>query len=50
MLSFNTGEAEYLDDLPPLPNELHGVFVQSTIANGKLKSICAKQCLVINKS
>ncbi|RXG50793.1 Xanthine dehydrogenase 1 [Armadillidium vulgare] len=33
-----SGEAEYLDDIPFLPGELHGYFVQSTIGRGKIKS------------
>ncbi|KAB7507051.1 hypothetical protein Anas_02028, partial [Armadillidium nasatum] len=41
-----SGEAEYLDDIPYLPGELHGYFVQSTIAKGKIKSIDASKCLV----
>ncbi|RXG57174.1 Xanthine dehydrogenase [Armadillidium vulgare] len=40
-----SGEAEYLDDIPYLPGELHGYFVQSTIARGKIKSIDASKCL-----
>ncbi|KAB7507046.1 Indole-3-acetaldehyde oxidase [Armadillidium nasatum] len=40
-----SGEAEYLDDIPFLPGELHGYFVQSTIGRGKIKSIEASKCL-----
>nr|BAS67018.1 aldehyde oxidase [Penaeus japonicus]BBC28100.1 aldehyde oxidase [Penaeus japonicus] len=34
-----SGEAVYLDDVPALPNELHGAFVQSTEANARISSI-----------
>ncbi|TQN65401.1 Xanthine dehydrogenase [Colletotrichum shisoi] len=34
-----TGEAQYIDDLPVLKNELHGCFVLSTKAHAKIKSI-----------
>ncbi|RXG69500.1 Xanthine dehydrogenase [Armadillidium vulgare] len=39
-------EAEYLDDIPDLPGELYGAFVQSQRATGKIKSIDASKCLV----
>ncbi|KAB7507056.1 hypothetical protein Anas_02025, partial [Armadillidium nasatum] len=41
-----SGEAEYLDDIPDLPGELYGSFVQSERATGKIKSIDASKCLV----
>ncbi|XP_070000799.1 uncharacterized protein [Penaeus vannamei] len=34
-----SGEAVYLDDVPALPNELHGAFVQSAEANARISSI-----------
>nr|XP_053649189.1 uncharacterized protein LOC128700182 isoform X1 [Cherax quadricarinatus]XP_053649190.1 uncharacterized protein LOC128700182 isoform X1 [Cherax quadricarinatus]XP_053649191.1 uncharacterized protein LOC128700182 isoform X1 [Cherax quadricarinatus]XP_053649192.1 uncharacterized protein LOC128700182 isoform X1 [Cherax quadricarinatus] len=42
-----SGEAAYLDDVPPLHNELHGAFVQSSFANAKIKSIDASEALKI---
>ena len=41
-----SGEAEYLDDIPPLPHELHGAFVQTSIAKGKIVTISVEKCLV----
>ncbi|MBM4357610.1 MAG: xanthine dehydrogenase family protein [Deltaproteobacteria bacterium] len=34
-----TGRARYVDDLPPMPGELHGATVRSRIARGILKGI-----------
>lgn len=34
-----TGEARYLDDTPPHPQELHGALVLSTVAHGNLLSV-----------
>ncbi|KAI8927171.1 molybdopterin binding aldehyde oxidase/xanthine dehydrogenase [Entophlyctis helioformis] len=40
-----TGEAEYIDDMPPLHNELHGAIVGSSIARGLIKSVDATAAL-----
>lgn len=34
-----TGEAQYVDDIPPMHNELHGVQVLATKAHAKIKSV-----------
>ncbi|KAI8266070.1 Xanthine dehydrogenase [Colletotrichum sp. SAR11_239] len=34
-----TGEAQYIDDIPSLKNELHGCFVLSSKAHAKIKSV-----------
>lgn len=36
-LKQTTGEAEYVDDLKPYPNELYGVIVFSKAAHAKIK-------------
>ncbi|OXA39833.1 Benzaldehyde dehydrogenase (NAD(+)) [Folsomia candida] len=41
-----SGEAEYIADLPTLPNELFGAFLLSKAANATLRSIDATQALV----
>ena len=40
-----TGEAQYLDDIPPFHNELYAVIVGTTIAHGYVKSIDASEAL-----
>ena len=45
-LSAPAGEAEYVDDQPALPGELHGHYVLSTIANAKIGNIDASKALV----
>ncbi|KAL7640339.1 UNVERIFIED_CONTAM: hypothetical protein RMT77_008603 [Armadillidium vulgare] len=40
-----SGEAEYLDDIPVLPEELYGAFVQSKIGKGEIRSVDASACL-----
>ncbi|KAG7171465.1 Indole-3-acetaldehyde oxidase-like [Homarus americanus] len=42
-----SGEAVYLDDIPLLHNELHGAFIQSTVANAKIKSIKPSEALAV---
>ncbi|XP_064107764.1 uncharacterized protein LOC135216406 [Macrobrachium nipponense] len=42
-----SGEALYMDDIPYLPNELHGAFVQTTVANAKIKSIDTADALAV---
>lgn len=39
------GEATYLDDIPYLPNELHGALVQATQANAKVAYVDASEAL-----
>lgn len=39
------GEATYLDDVPYLPNELHGALVQTTHANAKIANVDATEAL-----
>lgn len=41
------GEAEYADDLPVLPGELHGAFVLSTHANAKIDNVDASLALAV---
>jgi len=41
-----SGEAEYVPDIPQRPDELIGVFVQSTIPCGKIKNIDPSEALV----
>lgn len=42
-----SGEAVYMDDVPYLPNELHGAFVQTTVANAKIKSVDSSEALAL---
>lgn len=44
--SLAVGEAVYLDDVPALPNELHGAFVQSAEANARISSIDTTEAMV----
>jgi len=41
-----SGEAQYTDDIPLRPGELHGAFVQSTVANCQIDSIDPSEALV----
>lgn len=41
-----TGEAEYVDDIPPIPGELFAAFVQSTIGNCNLETVDPGPALV----
>jgi len=41
------GEAEYVNDIPERPGELHGAFVQTTQATGSIASIDESQALAI---
>src|SRR5687767_9051036 len=34
-----TGQALYVDDLPPMPGELHGATVRSPTARGRLRAV-----------
>lgn len=43
---WHLGEAVYMDDIPTLPGELHGAFVQTKYAKAKLKSADASEALV----
>lgn len=43
-----SGEATYLDDVPYLPNELHGAFVHTTVANAKIKSVDTTEALKVD--
>lgn len=42
-----SGEAAYLDDIPYHPNELHGAFVHTTVANAKLKSVDTTEAMKV---
>ncbi|ODN05821.1 Indole-3-acetaldehyde oxidase [Orchesella cincta] len=42
-----SGEAEYTGDIPIQPNELFGVFVQSTVAVADIKDVDASEALKI---
>jgi len=41
------GEAEYVNDIPERPGELHGAFVLTTQATGSIASIDDSQALAI---
>lgn len=41
-----SGEAEYINDIRAELDELFGVFVLTTVANGRIKNIDASQALV----
>ncbi|XP_062502119.1 xanthine dehydrogenase/oxidase-like [Corticium candelabrum] len=40
-----SGEAEYVDDIPTYPNEVHGAFILSTQANARLLSMDVSKAL-----
>lgn len=40
------GEAQFINDMRPEFNELHGVFVLATVAKSSIKSIDASRALV----
>ncbi|KAK3581541.1 hypothetical protein CHS0354_031882 [Potamilus streckersoni] len=42
-----TGEAEYVNDIPLQPGELHAAFVISTVGNAKIQSIDASAALLL---
>lgn len=41
-----SGEAQYVNDLPPQPREVFCAFVTSNIASGKIDSIDTTEALV----
>ena len=41
-----TGEAEYVNDIPKHAGELAGIFVTATVANATLKNVDASEALV----
>ena len=41
------GEAEYVDDIPSVSNELFGSFVLSTVAHARIKSIDTSAALAL---
>lgn len=41
-----SGEAQYVNDIPPFWNEVFCAFVVTTVPNGKVKSIDASEALV----
>ena len=41
-----SGEAQYVDDIPLRPDELHAAFVLSTVGNCRIESIDASAALV----
>lgn len=41
-----SGEAQFVNDIPPFPNEVFCAFVLTTIANGKVENINASEALV----
>lgn len=41
-----TGEAEYVDDIPTLPNELYAAFVLSTVGNCEIDAVDPSEALV----
>ncbi|XP_065332782.1 uncharacterized protein LOC135934747 [Cloeon dipterum] len=43
-----SGEAQYVNDIPSFPDELHGAFVQTTVATGTISSIDATAALAID--
>nr|XP_031846555.1 xanthine dehydrogenase 1-like isoform X1 [Nomia melanderi]XP_031846556.1 xanthine dehydrogenase 1-like isoform X1 [Nomia melanderi]XP_031846557.1 xanthine dehydrogenase 1-like isoform X1 [Nomia melanderi]XP_031846559.1 xanthine dehydrogenase 1-like isoform X1 [Nomia melanderi]XP_031846560.1 xanthine dehydrogenase 1-like isoform X1 [Nomia melanderi] len=40
-----SGEAQYVNDIPPIPNEVFCAFVLSTVPNGKVGSIDSSEAL-----
>ncbi|CAL7942348.1 unnamed protein product [Xylocopa violacea] len=40
-----SGEAQYVNDIPPFPNEVFCAFVLTTVANGKVDSIDTSEAL-----
>ena len=40
------GEAEYADDIPYLPGELHGAFARTNVANAKIDRVDPSKALV----
>lgn len=40
------GEARYANDIPPLPREVFGAFVLSTVHNGEVDTIDIEEVLV----
>ncbi|XP_076041684.1 uncharacterized protein LOC143025623 [Oratosquilla oratoria] len=42
-----SGEAQYTNDIEPAANELHGCFVQSSVANARIKSINTSEALKV---
>ena len=44
--AFFTGEAQYVNDIPSLPGELHGALVLTNVAKGELGKVDASEALV----
>lgn len=42
----SSGEAQYANDIPPMPREVFGAFVLSTVHSGKVDKIDATEVLV----
>lgn len=42
----SSGEAQYVNDIPPMPREVFGAFVLSTVHSGKVDKIDATEILV----
>uniref|UniRef100_A0A1B6CM27 Indole-3-acetaldehyde oxidase n=2 Tax=Clastoptera arizonana TaxID=38151 RepID=A0A1B6CM27_9HEMI len=42
-----SGEAQYINDIPCLPNELHGALVLTTVAGGEIVTIDPSEALAI---
>lgn len=42
----SSGEAQFVNDIPPMPKEVFGAFVLSTIHSGKVDQIKADDVLV----
>ena len=45
---YELGEAEYIDDIPKFPGELHAAFVLATLANCELDLVDPSPALVKN--
>ena len=44
--TYTVGEAEYIDDIPKNPNEVHAAFVLATIGNCELDTVDPSPALV----
>lgn len=42
----SSGEAQYANDIPPMPNEVFGAFVLSTVHSGRVDKIDTAEVLV----
>jgi xanthine dehydrogenase molybdopterin-binding subunit B len=48
LLLFVSGEAQYVNDLPTMPNEVYAAFCLTTVGQGYIENIDASEILVRN--